>query len=209
MKLSRKEREKLRKTREIIEASIKVFSEKGFYKATMQDIAKVVEMGVGTIYQYFRNKDDLYYNAILYKFNEFHQFFTERLKGEHGFVEGINIIIQAWIEYFGNNQDFFSIVFSEWANIKGTVAYKLKKRLMTEFRDKRGEIVKLVEKAKRTGEIKDDVSTEILSSMIFGSIQFIIHRGTIEKDIMESGIAAENIIKIISLGIFNAKGEHV
>lgn len=209
MKLSRKEREKLRKTREIIEASIKVFSEKGFYKATMQDIAKVAEMGVGTIYQYFKNKDDLYYNAILYKFNEFHQFFTERLKEKHGFVEGINIIIKAWIEYFGNNQDFFAIVFSEWANVKRTVAYKLKKRMVTEFMEKRGEIVKLIEKAKQTGEIKDDISTEILSSMIFGSIQFIVHRGIIEKSIMESGIAAENIIKIISLGIFSTKGEHV
>ncbi len=205
MKLTRREREKLRKNQEIIEASIKVFSEKGFYEAKMQDIAKVVEMGVGTIYQYFKSKDDLYYNAILYKLNEFHQFYSDRLKEDCTFVEGISIIIKAWIEYFTSNKEFFGIVFSEWTNVKKTVATKVKKRFVSDFMEKGDEIKGLIEKSKQTGEIKPEIDTEILNSMIFGAIQYIIHRGTVHKLTLTPSDVAEGIVGIILPGILNVK----
>lgn len=201
MKLTRKEREKLRKNREIIETSIKVFSEKGFYGATMQDIAKAAEMGVGTLYQYFKNKDDLYYNAILYKFNEFHQFYIEKLEGEHTFIGTLGKIIMAWIEYFTNNKDFFAIVFSEWANVRKTAVKKLKKRLTNEFLEKNNEILHLIEGAKDTGEIRNDVNTDVLGALIFGAIQRIIHKGTIHKEVLDPDVMVSGIINIISPGI--------
>ncbi len=43
----------------ILEAATKVFAKKGFYNATIADIAKVAEVAEGTIYLYFKNKDDL------------------------------------------------------------------------------------------------------------------------------------------------------
>ena len=205
MKLTRKEREKLRKNQEIIEASIKVFSEKGFYEATMHDIANAVEMGVGTLYQYFKSKDDLYYNAILYKLNEFHDFYEEKIRDKTTFLDILSAMITAWIEYFGTNNDFFAIVFSEWINVKKTFARKLKNRLTSEFTEKYDEIIKLMEQGKQTGGIKDGVNTAILSSMIFGAIQHIIHMGAMKKEPVTSSLVAENIISILSSGILNVK----
>jgi TetR/AcrR family fatty acid metabolism transcriptional regulator len=205
LKLTRKEREKLRKNQEIIEASIKVFSEKGFYEATMHDIANAVEMGVGTLYQYFKNKDDLYYNAILYKLNEFDNFYEEKLHGKNSFLEILSTIITAWVEYFGTNNDFFAIVFSEWINVKKTFARKLKQRLTNEFIEKYDEIIKLIEKGKQAGEIKDSVNIDILSSMIFGAIQNIIHMGAMKKETITPAMVAENITSILSSGILNVK----
>ncbi len=201
MKLTRREREKLRKNQEIIEASIKVFSEKGFYGATMHDIAEVVEMGVGTLYQYFKSKDDLYYNAILYKLNEFHDFYGARLREGQNFIDSISDVIAAWIEYFSKNNDFFAIVFSEWLNVKKSFARKLKKRLTNEFTEKYNEIVRLIQKGKGSGEISGDVSTEVLSSMIFGTIQHMIHKGAMEKEAIAPALVAESIITILSSGI--------
>ena len=40
-------------------AAKRVFSSKGFNKATMEDIAKEAELSPGTIYLYFKNKDEL------------------------------------------------------------------------------------------------------------------------------------------------------
>lgn len=204
MKLTRREREKLRKNQEIIEASIKVFSEKGYYESKMQDIAKVVEMGVGTLYQYFKSKDDLYYNAILYKLNEFHGFYEKKILGKENSLEIISAIITAWIEYFGTNNDFFAIVFSEWINVK-TYARKLKKRLTSDFVEKYDEIIRLIEKGKMTGAIKDSVNTDVLSSMIFGAIQHTIHMGAMKKEPIEPSLVADNIISILSSGILNVK----
>ena len=55
----RKEREKERRKQQIMVAAKRVFSEKGFSRATMDDIAKEAELSAGTIYLYFKNKDEL------------------------------------------------------------------------------------------------------------------------------------------------------
>lgn len=61
----RKEREKERRRQQIIVAAKRVFSAKGFTKATMEDIAKEAELSPGTIYLYFKNKDELYASLSL------------------------------------------------------------------------------------------------------------------------------------------------
>ncbi|MBW2569037.1 MAG: TetR/AcrR family transcriptional regulator [Deltaproteobacteria bacterium] len=55
----RKEREKERRRQQIMIAAKKVFSFKGFNKATMEDIASEAELSPGTLYLYFKNKDEL------------------------------------------------------------------------------------------------------------------------------------------------------
>ena len=56
----RKEREKERRRQQIMVAAKRVFSLSGFSKSTMEDIAKEAELSPGTIYLYFKNKDELY-----------------------------------------------------------------------------------------------------------------------------------------------------
>jgi AcrR family transcriptional regulator len=46
-------------------AAKRVFSENGFNKATMEDIAKEAELSPGTLYLYFKNKDELYASLTL------------------------------------------------------------------------------------------------------------------------------------------------
>jgi len=61
----RKEREKERRRQQIIVAAKRVFSEKGFNKSTMEDIAKEAELSPGTLYLYFKNKEELYASLSL------------------------------------------------------------------------------------------------------------------------------------------------
>ncbi len=61
----RKEREKERRRQQIIIAAKRVFSGKGFNKATMEDIAKEAELSPGTLYLYFKNKEELYASLSL------------------------------------------------------------------------------------------------------------------------------------------------
>jgi len=56
----RKVREKERRRQQIIVAAKRIFSAKGFNKSTMEDIAAEAEISPGTIYIYFKNKDELY-----------------------------------------------------------------------------------------------------------------------------------------------------
>jgi AcrR family transcriptional regulator len=61
----RKERERERRRQQIIVAAKRVFSDKGFSKATMEDIANEAELSPGTLYLYFKNKDELYASLSL------------------------------------------------------------------------------------------------------------------------------------------------
>src|SRR4030043_2421086 len=60
---SEEEKEKLPrgmdKHERIINAALKVFAEKGFYNTRISEIAQEANVADGTIYLYFKNKDDI------------------------------------------------------------------------------------------------------------------------------------------------------
>jgi len=57
--ISRREREKLAHRQEILDAATRVFAEKGFFSATLDEVAQEAEFSKGTVYLYFSSKDDL------------------------------------------------------------------------------------------------------------------------------------------------------
>ncbi|MBN1844070.1 MAG: TetR/AcrR family transcriptional regulator [Sedimentisphaerales bacterium] len=65
---SRKERERQRRTEEILEAAEKVFTEKGFHRTTVEDVAVQAEYSVGTLYNFFPSKELLYQSMIEHRF---------------------------------------------------------------------------------------------------------------------------------------------
>ncbi len=56
----RKEREKNQRRNDIIDAAEKLFFSKGFSNTTMDEVAKQAEYSKGTLYLYFKSKEDLY-----------------------------------------------------------------------------------------------------------------------------------------------------
>lgn len=61
----RKARERERRRQQIMVAAKRVFAKKGFSKSTLNDIAKKAELSPGTIYLYFKSKDELYASLSL------------------------------------------------------------------------------------------------------------------------------------------------
>ena len=56
----------LNKRQRIINGAIAVFSRKGFYKATIEEIAEQADVGKGTVYEYFSSKKELFQEMFLY-----------------------------------------------------------------------------------------------------------------------------------------------
>ena len=75
--LPRRERERLHRHVEIVEAACNVFAEKGFERATLEEIAERAEYGKGTLYNYFKNKEDLYAAAMQRVFDVFREIAVE------------------------------------------------------------------------------------------------------------------------------------
>jgi AcrR family transcriptional regulator len=61
----RKERERLQRANDILEAARRMFESKGFLNTTLQDVAKEAEISVGLIYRYFQSKEDIFASLAL------------------------------------------------------------------------------------------------------------------------------------------------
>jgi TetR/AcrR family transcriptional regulator len=92
-KLTRKEREILRHRDQVLAVALELFSERGYHNVSMQEIAQRAEFAIGTLYKFFRNKEDLYKALIMDHVNKFHTALMKALEeGEDEHSKLMNFI---------------------------------------------------------------------------------------------------------------------
>ena len=128
-KIRRKEREYLAHREEILSAAEKVFAAKGFFPTTMSDIAREAEFGTGTLYKYFKSKEELYFTLIDEKVEEINRLVKTELLQKTSAVERIKKVLGLQFEFFERKQDFFKIYISERNRFEWTVKDDLGKGL--------------------------------------------------------------------------------
>lgn len=102
----RKQREKEQRRRDIINAARKVFSAKGFNSATMEEIASEAELSPGTLYLYFKNKEELHTSLSIN--------LLRQLSAQIHKVVDLDITVEEKIEQF---RDVFIELYEYDANI--------------------------------------------------------------------------------------------
>lgn len=78
----RRQREKKLREQQILEAAVKIIMEKGYNGATIESIAGEAEVSTGTIYLYFKNKEELYASLNLKIIEEFDRELTRLLRDD-------------------------------------------------------------------------------------------------------------------------------
>jgi AcrR family transcriptional regulator len=126
-KLSRKERERLRRERDILEAAEKVFSRKGFFAAQMSEIAREAEFAVGTLYSFFKSKEEIYRRIVEDKVREFIRHCEEAAEAVDDPRLQIERLIDSKVEYFLRNKAFFGIYVNEFRGM----GYSFQRELRT------------------------------------------------------------------------------
>jgi AcrR family transcriptional regulator len=110
--IERKEREKLARKTEIINAAERVFFEKGFESSTMEDIAKEAEFTKKTLYSYFKSKDELYFEIMLSAFNLLNELLDKVVKenSESSEAEKIKEIGKTFIIFSNTHCGYFKAI---------------------------------------------------------------------------------------------------
>jgi AcrR family transcriptional regulator len=117
--LSRREREKLSRRNEILQAARKVFASKDYASATLDDVATVAELSKGTIYLYFQNKADLFLSTFEIGMEQVASIVMDAISDNKGDpISGIKDIIQRELLLFEENIDLLKIVTSESAHFE-------------------------------------------------------------------------------------------
>ncbi|MFX0063822.1 MAG: TetR/AcrR family transcriptional regulator [Candidatus Hermodarchaeota archaeon] len=103
----RREREKLRRRNNILEAAERRFFEKGFDEVSMDDIAKDLQLSKGTLYLYFKNKQSLYFAVVIKGIVILRDTFRKAVESETTGLKKILAIVQSFYGYLQAHSDYY------------------------------------------------------------------------------------------------------
>jgi len=93
----------------IQQATMRVIARKGMAAATMQEIADEAGVAKGTIYLYFRDRDELVEKTFETAITELHQRVDGVMSGNAPFADRLRAMMTAAIEFFRDNREFFRL----------------------------------------------------------------------------------------------------
>jgi TetR/AcrR family transcriptional regulator len=108
--IERKEREKEHRREEILDAAQRVFFEKGLALATMDEIAETAELSKGTLYLYYKSKEDLYLSVMLRGMELLEKKLADVISKNDSVPETVIHLSQAFLEYFETSRDYFRML---------------------------------------------------------------------------------------------------
>lgn len=112
-KPSRRERERLRHRKEILETACEVFAEKGFKKTTIQDISKKSEFSIASIYKHFDSKEDIYHSLIEHVLSRYYQSLKRAITGIESPLEQLTESVETTLKMFGEDHAFSRFTLGE------------------------------------------------------------------------------------------------
>ena len=125
----RKQREYEARRQEILEAAECLFSQNGFFKTSMADIAAASQFAMGTLYRFFKSKEEIYVSIVEAKLEELARLLEEAIAPATSANDKIKAFIRVKLEYADQNRDFFRIYVSEWSGFEWTIKSVLGERV--------------------------------------------------------------------------------
>ncbi|MBE0534956.1 MAG: TetR/AcrR family transcriptional regulator [Phycisphaerae bacterium] len=123
--LPRKQRENLQHREEILAVAVRLFSQSGFHTVSMQDIAKESEFAVGTLYNFFQSKEQLFIELMKTGVDKFRQFLIPILESDKEEADKLSEFIQAHLDLIENNLELVRLYMSQYG-IQSSVKPMLK-----------------------------------------------------------------------------------
>lgn len=192
------------KRQQILDASYNIFSRKGFYKTTVDEIIAVADTGKGTVYNYFVNKEQLFYTIV----KEKHEPFNNKLKTiyakELTAAEKVNLMVKAFLEFYDDNIGLWRALMHEiramspdgYSDFDENQVKKYRQIVLDEF----GILEDVLKEGIANGEFKECLTTQasygLLSAVIVMSMQDLIQERTLEE-------TADVITNIFLYGLAN------
>jgi AcrR family transcriptional regulator len=171
--MSRKEREREFKKKEIISAAIMLFAEKGYEHTTLDEIAEAAEFGKGTLYNYFQNKEDLYLAILEDIFGTFVSNLRKISEESKSFFEFINKFTEDVFTFYLENKSAYTLLVHERLHVFKSTPFEVPERLK-KYHEESEKIHRThIDEAIRNGEIVAldvDKILNIYKAMVFAYI---------------------------------------
>jgi len=156
----------------IIQAAVEVFSKNNFQNSTISEIAKKANVAEGTIYQYFRSKEDLFFSIAVEKTKEFCKGLDLQLEGITGAFNKMKKFIWYYLYFFNMNPEYARTLMLEMRvnkNFTKTKAYH-------SFKPFTSRILEIIEEGQKEDIIRKDVNVYLIRELLLGILEHMVTR---------------------------------
>lgn len=182
----------------IMEAAIRVFAEKGFCNAKVKEVAKEAGVADGTIYLYFKNKDDLLIRLFEDKMDGILSYFRDNLAHIDDPIDKLRAFFKLYFEIIHQDQELAEVFQVE---LRQSSKF-LKDYHNQKFLDYLDIIASIIKEGINEGFFRPDLNIDIIKIMTFGAIDEVARQwilGADEKYTLEE--AAEQVSRSIIDGL--------
>jgi TetR/AcrR family fatty acid metabolism transcriptional regulator len=159
------------KYRRILEAAIAVFAEQGYFQSTIAQIAKEAGVADGTIYLYFKNKDDILVQFYQYKTRQIFERFGDAVSQPATAEEKLRCLIHVHLQEFQKDRNM-AIVYQAETHQNRRLGNEQIKEMSKMYRDIISEVVEL---GQEEGTIRKDLYMGLVKRFINGAVDEVIN----------------------------------
>lgn len=193
--------DKSEKKNQILRAAIGVFANTGLANTKMTQIAQAAGIGKGTIYEYFKSKDELFWMAFEIFTEEMGILIERKLLHTEDPVEQLRIYITAWGEMLGNDfRDFANMLIEIWAESMRKGQDKGRARMQEMYHQYRLQIMDILDRGMASGQFKP-MNTTAVASMIIGALDGLFLQFVIDRDLFPADVALNEFAAMIVDGL--------
>lgn len=160
------------KKKKILISAIKIIGEKGYQNATIAEIAKDAGIGDATIYEYFKNKEDVLLSIPVEITKELIPQINDHMMGIKGAFNKLRKFIWWWLNYIEKNPGYGSIVLLELKTSKTYVSNEAYQAARNFYKI----VLDIIKEGQEEGSIKKEINIFLARSLCVGAIEHIVIR---------------------------------
>lgn len=153
----------------LVAAAEAVIAREGYAGATMQDIAKEAGCASGTLYLYFKNKEELFNGIVARHSTAVTGRLYQAMRGRRDPIEKIRLNTAAFLKYFNEHQVFFRIFYSAEPGGKAHLPSSLRDSALKEYLEFKQVELKLLKQAQAARQVRTDLPAEELLEFMHGT----------------------------------------
>ncbi|MGW8303775.1 MAG: TetR/AcrR family transcriptional regulator [Desulfobacterales bacterium] len=197
MKIATNRIEKNHKYHQILEAAVKVFARQGFHQSTVAQIAREAGVADGTIYLYFKNKDDILVQFFSFRTKQVFESFREEVNRAETSSDKLRNLVRRHLAEFQRDRDG-AVVYQVETHQNSRLVETQIKEMSKMYRDLISEIV---EQGQQEGTIRKDLYVGLVKRFIIGAVDEVINTWLHSNEEYDLVSMADPLVELFIKGI--------
>ena len=181
----------------ILRAAIKTFAGKGFFNSKVADIAKEAGVADGTVYLYFKNKDDILHSVFDRAMEEFIEEGKKELAALDDPKEKLTRIAELHLERLGSDRDM-AIVFQ--VELRGSTKF-MQEFSAAGFSEYLNVIQEIITEGQQKGSFRKDLKPVICAKILYGALDELVTNWILSSNSYPLAPTAQEVLKIFFGGV--------